>query len=83
MIHSSTHLQPSLSGPFHHARKRATLLLLLLLVLSSQGVSLRSDALLSSFAGSLGLGTFGVHFFLEDAFTLFLGFSFVYLRLWD
>jgi hypothetical protein len=32
---------------------------------------------LSSFAGSLGLGTLGVHFFLEGTLTLLLGLGLV------
>lgn len=48
-----------------------------LLSLASESVSLGGDTLLSSFTSSLGLGTFGVHLFLEDTLTLFLGFSLV------
>jgi hypothetical protein len=63
--------------PLLVCHQAATLLLLGLLILPSQRVPLLCDALLSSFAGSLCLGTLGVHFFLEDAFALFFGFGFV------
>jgi len=48
-----------------------------LLHLAGQSVSLGLDTFLSSLTGSLGLGTFGVHFILEDALTLLLGLSLV------
>ena len=53
------------------------LLLGLFLSLTSQSVSLGLDAFLSSLTGSLGLRTFGIHFFLEDSLTLLLGLGLV------
>jgi len=45
--------------------------------LAGQRVSLGLDTFLSSLTGSLGLGTFGIHFILEDALTLLLGLGLV------
>jgi hypothetical protein len=55
--------------PVHHLLR----LLLCLLQLTGQSISLGLDPLLSSLAGSPGLGTFGVHLLFENALTLFLG----------
>jgi hypothetical protein len=52
-------------------------LLLCLLQLTGQSISFGLDTLLSSLAGSPGLGPFGVHLLLENALTLFLGLGFV------
>jgi hypothetical protein len=59
------------------ANSSSTPLLLGLLFLADKSISLGEDTLLSSFAGSLGLGTLGVHFFLEGTLTLLLGLGLV------
>ncbi len=50
------------------------------LILAGQSVPLRLDALLSSLAGSLGLGTFGIHLLLERSLAGSFGFGFVDLK---
>ena len=52
-------------------------LLLCRLQFASQSISLGLDSFLSSLAGSLGLGTFGIHLLLDNALTLFLGLGLV------
>ena len=49
----------------------------LLLDVRHEGIPLGHDALLSSLAGSLGLGTFGIHLLLEDTLTVFLSLGLV------
>ena len=58
---------------------RLLLVLLDLLHLTSQGISLGLDSLLSSLAGGLGLVTHGVHLVLQGLVTLLLGLRSVYL----
>jgi len=71
------HLQPT-SLLFTSCFSHCLLLLGLFFVnITSQCVSLGLDTFLSSLASSLGLCTLGVHFFLEDPLTLFLGLSLV------
>jgi hypothetical protein len=58
--------------------KNETLLFLLLLgEVSEELVALLQDPLLSPLAGSLGLGTLGIHLLLEDALTSLLGLGLV------
>jgi hypothetical protein len=58
--------------------KNETLLFLLLLgEVSEKLVALLLDPLLSPLAGSLGLGTLGIHLLLEDALTGLLGLGLV------
>lgn len=69
-----------MAGPtmvFLPANSSSTPLLLGFLFLTDKSVSLGEDTLLSSFASSLGLGTLGVHFFLEGTLTLLLGLGLV------
>src|SRR3984957_15394227 len=57
--------------------QRLLCLLFRLFHFACQGISLGLNTLLSSFAGSLGLGTFGVHLLPENALTLLLGLGLV------
>jgi hypothetical protein len=59
------------------APHRSLCLLFRLFRFACQGISLGLNTLLSSLAGSLGLGTFGVHLLPEYALTLLLGFGLV------
>jgi len=71
----STQSQP-LSRPRFSCLKFSQILLVLgvfFLAFTGQSVSLGLDTFLSPLTGSLGLGTFGIHFFLEDSLTLLLG----------
>ena len=51
-----------------------------LTVFTGLRVPLRLDTFLSPLPRCLGLGTFGVHLFLQDTLTLFLGLGFVNLE---
>jgi hypothetical protein len=63
------HASPPQIWPPH----RLLCLLFRLFHFACQGISLGLNTLLSSLAGSLGLGTFGVHLLPENALTLLLG----------
>ena len=58
------------------------LVILVVIPTARQCISLGGYAFLSALARGLGLGPLGVHFVLEDALTLFLGFGFVDLSRW-
>jgi len=75
--HAHAHQSRLVSQVTVHLQFFYRLLLLFGLLLTSKSVSLGLDSLLSSLTGSLGLRTLGVHFFLEDSLTLFLGLGFV------
>lgn len=75
----STHDVRSMS-PLHPVRfdpPKNLLLLRLILYLAGQRIPLCLDTLLSPLARCLGLVAFGLHFFLEDTLTLFLGLGLV------